>query len=209
MSPPCVNRNQSTPSPYSFKINFNIILAPSHRCPTRHLPFTFSDQLYTLLFMYLVIHLYTHLPIYLFIYLVIYLLICLTINMYLFTRPFICGVYSMAYLTMTSAARTIQRWMTVWWIKWKGSGRQRLWSNLRKCPGICLKELRKPTEKPQNSRSSGHYLNPNPPEQEAGVPTFGHGVRYMYSSHFLIWSHKQYIQSNCQLGDESLIRFCI
>jgi hypothetical protein len=57
-------------------------------------------------------------------------------------------------------------------MNWKGCGRKSSWPNLWYYPGICLEGLRKTMKNlSQNSRCPNRYLNPGPPEYEAGVLT--------------------------------------
>jgi hypothetical protein len=66
----------------------------------------------------------------------------------------------------------------------EGYGMKQSWPNLRYYPGFCLEGLRKirKTLSGEDSRSSGRYLNPGPPEFEAGVITTGRDVRCRYYS---------------------------
>jgi hypothetical protein len=58
-------------------------------------------------------------------------------------------------------------------MNWKGYGRKRWWLNLRYCPGICVKGLRKTTKNLRINRSLGRDLNPGPTECEVAVLTTG------------------------------------
>jgi hypothetical protein len=48
--------------------------------------------------------------------------------------------------------------------------RKRSWHSLRHCSGICPKILGKTMKLCQDSRFSGHDLNPGPPEHEVTKP---------------------------------------
>jgi hypothetical protein len=57
-------------------------------------------------------------------------------------------------------------------MKWKGCGWKWLWPNLKYDHDISMERLRKAMQNlSQDSQSLGQYLNPGPPECEAGVLT--------------------------------------
>jgi hypothetical protein len=82
----------------------------------------------------------------------------------------------LVYLVLVSLATRLDalvtyRRMMRWWLNWKGGARKWSWPKLRYYPGIWPKRLRKTKRNSQDSQPHDRYLNPGPPQYEAGVPT--------------------------------------